>query len=133
MYTTKQCSQPAQKRRSSLEVRQRRMPIAWPLLWTILIPAILANALFWGYYYIDDLFFHRTSITLGANLWVILLAALPFIGVLYGTTTGYLLYVTTPGEYRILHPVVQALFQPFWFIVSVASGLCVVGAVLGIQ
>jgi hypothetical protein len=92
------------------------------LVWTLLLPAVVANALFWGYVWVDDLWLGQAMRSYGMNLLIFLFTALPLMAAIYGGIGGWWLYRTTHGRYRFAHPVAQVFFQPFWSIVSVTAG-----------
>lgn len=96
----------------------------WLILWTIIAPAFLANMVFWAYVYLEE--FQVNIGSYGVNYVVYLLTVVPFVGFQYGALVGYWLYRSTTGNYTILHPIAQSLFQPFWFVVCATAG-CFVG------
>lgn len=100
--------------------------MVWLILWTIIAPAILANSVFWAYFYLEEWVFQSQVRSYGVNYLVYLLTVVPFVGVLYGTLIGYWLYRSTNGSYALLHPMAQGVFQPFWFVITVTAG-CFIG------
>lgn len=96
------------------------------LLWTLLVPAVIANVLFWTYFGFHENFGPRGKGYHGENLLIYLITVVPFVGLLYGITLGGYFTNKPMGKHRLLSPLVQGLFQPFWFFISVTAGCFVV-------
>lgn len=100
------------------------------LLWTLLVPALIANALFWTYFVFHEISGPKGKGYHGENLLIYLITVVPFVGVLYGITLGSYFHRKKMERHRLLDPLVQGLFQPFWFFISVTAGCIVVGPIM---
>jgi hypothetical protein len=96
--------------------------VEWVLLWTLLVPAVAANAIFWGYVWLDDLLIGQARLSYGMNLLIFMFIGLPLLAAIYGGLGGWWLYRSTNRQYSFAHPVAQFFFQPFWWVVSVTAG-----------
>lgn len=101
------------------------------LLWTLLVPALTANALFWAYVALDNIYFLEGNRSYGMNYLIYLLTAVPFGGLLYGAFMGNRMQQATGGSNGFLTRLAQCFFQPFWFFISVTAGCFVVVPILG--
>ena len=110
---------------------QQQNSVVWLLLWTLLVPALVANALFWIYYWLDLSIFQDYMRSYGTNFLIYIATVVPFVGVLYGVVIGYVFHRRPLGKYKFLNPFIQGLFQPFWFVISVTAGCFAVFPIVG--
>lgn len=110
---------------------QQRNSVIGLLLWTLFVPALVANALFWTYYWLDVSIFREGLRTYGMNFLIYVVTVVPFVGVLYGVAIGYCCHYKQLGKYTFLNPFIQGLFQPFWFVISVTAGCFAVFPIIG--
>ncbi|MBL8889267.1 MAG: hypothetical protein JNL67_04765 [Planctomycetaceae bacterium] len=102
----------------------------WVLLWTLLVPAFVANALFWTYFALDEMFLREGMRSYGMNFLIFMLTAVPLGGLLYGIFVGNWMQSKTGGNNGFLTPLAQCFFQPFWFFISVTAGCFVVAPIM---
>lgn len=95
------------------------------LAWVFLIPILVANGIFWGYFAFETWFLPPVRGPDGKYLLLIVFLVNPFVGMLYGLAIGIMLRKRMDQKHILLHPLLQALFQPFWFFVVTTAG-CIV-------
>lgn len=110
---------------------QQQNPTMWLLFWTLFVPALVANALFWIYFWLDVSIFREGLRTYGINFLIYIITVVPFVGVLYGVVLGYCFHYKPLGKYKFLNPFIQGVFQPFWFVISVTAGCFAVFPIVG--
>ena len=103
-------------------IAQPQPTVETVLVWTMLVPAVLANGLFWGGAFGISLVHHEIAQIFGPRAFTVLFYCFPLAGAIYGVIVGRWLDRNANGQSGFAHPTVQFLFQPFWFFVSVTAG-----------
>jgi hypothetical protein len=87
------------------------------LLLLFVVPAILSNAVFWGLIWLEP--YLRWA---GDQVGYFFFVVVPAIGLLYGILAGSILRFHLGIQNGFVHPIAQAIFQPFWFFVMLIGG-----------
>jgi len=99
----------------------------------LVIPAFVANAVFWGLIGINH-YFQMLRIVEPKDMLYLLIpvAVVPLVGLIYGIAIGsYLSARSSSGTSWYWHPGLQALFQSFWFMVMITAG-CICSVPIGL-
>ena len=100
------------------------------LIWMLLLPAILSHSVFWGVMFIPSAVFSPQALNTEIP-FTVAMGLVPTVGLVYGVVLGWYFYYHSNIKSTFLHPVAQAIFQPFWFFVMFAGGcICAIPIVL---
>jgi hypothetical protein len=102
--------------------RRRPMSVGAIMVWLLLIPAMVSNALLWGSIGLQAWLPSAIQSSDGLVILAWIFLGIPMLGGIYGVVVGMLLYRASGYRYLLVHPVAQFFFQPAWFFFTMTAG-----------